>query len=114
MRQKTGRGRTPRNYDGVDLTSHHLTEVLPLVLQGIARHHKDRPDVILAAWPEIIGSPLASMTQALSFVDGILTVRVKNSTLYSLLTQRDKPRILHRLRSKFPKVEIRNISFRMG
>jgi hypothetical protein len=74
----------------------------------------DRPDLILEAWPEVIGLKLAGMTQAVSFANGMLVVKVKNSTLHSLLSQNDKPRILNNLRKKFPNVTIKDIVFRIG
>lgn len=106
--------RIPRNYDGTGVTSRKITDFLPNVLQTVHKMHKDRPDLILAAWPRIIGAQLYPMTQALSFTDGILTVSVKNSTLYSLLNQHEKPKILRALRQQFPKVNIRTIIFRMS
>lgn len=108
------RQRTPRNYDGTKTTSHHLQDVLASVLTHVSKAHQDRPDLVLAAWPHIIGDKLADMTQALSFSDGILIVSVRNSSLYSLLSQRDKPKILSALRQRFPSLVIRNIFFRIG
>lgn len=112
VRQPTTR--TPRNYDGTALTSHTLTNILPKVLANISEVNKNRPDLILASWPDIIGPKLSSMTQAVSFIDGILAVKVKNSTFYSFLNQHEKPRLLVILRQKFPRVEIKNIQFRIG
>lgn len=106
--------RTPRNYDGSQVTTRRFTDLLPTVLEQIGEVYKDRPDLILASWPEVIGPKLAPLTQAFSFQDGILVVKVKNSTLYSLLSQNDKPRLLSNLRKKFPKVTINNIQFRLG
>lgn len=106
--------RTPRQYDGTRITSHRMTDLLPVVLAKIGEVYQNRPDLILAIWPEIIGPKLASMTQAVSFIDGILSIRVKNSTLHSLLSQNEKPRILKLLRQKFPHVEIKNICFRIN
>lgn len=106
--------RTPKDYDGPAVTTHKVSELLSLVLHDIGEAYEDRPDLILAAWPEVIGTKLASMTQAVSFTEGVLVVRVKNSTLHSLLSQNDKPRILSFLRQKFPKVTIRNVIFRIG
>lgn len=112
VRQPTSR--TPRNYDGTALTSHTLNHILPLVLANIAEVNQSRPDLILASWPDIIGPKLSSMTQAVSFTEGVLSVKVKNSTFYSFLNQHEKPRLLTILRQKFPKVEIKNIQFRIG
>jgi hypothetical protein len=106
--------RTPRKYDGTQLTSHRMTDLLPQVLAKIGEVHVQRADLILAMWPDLIGVKLAAMTQAVSFTDGILTVKVKNSTLHSLLSQHEKMRLLNLLRQKFPHVEIRNIYFRIG
>jgi hypothetical protein len=41
-------------------------------------------------------------------------VKVKNSTLHSLLRQNDKARIMANLKAKFPHVRINNIVFRIG
>jgi hypothetical protein len=105
---------TPKYYDGTETTSHHIHALLPSVLSKIGKVYHQHPDLILAAWPSVIGPKLASMTQAVSFIDGILLVKVKNSTLHSLLSQNDKPRILHVFRQKFPDVQIKNIYFRIG
>ena len=106
--------RTPKFYDGTAITTHRVCELLPVVLSEIGKVYLQRPDLILASWPDIIGPKLAAMTQAVSFVEGILVVKVKNSTLHSLLSQNEKPRILDLLRQKFPNVTIKTISFRIG
>lgn len=106
--------RTPKNYDGSELTSHHIRDLIPQVLRGIGEVFKERPDLILEAWPQVIGPQLATMTQAFSFQNGILLVKVKNSTLHSLLSQHERPRLLRNLREKFPKTMIKNIYFRIG
>ena len=106
--------RTPKDYDGSGITTHKMSELLPLVLQHVGRVYEERPDLVLAAWSEIIGPKLAPMTQAVSFSDGVLVVKVKNSTLHSLLSQNDKSRILTSLKQKFPNLSIRNIIFRIG
>lgn len=108
------RGRRPVGYDGVGVTSKTVRQLLPEVMQEITDAVQDRPDLILAAWPEIIGSQLAGMTEALAFQQGVLTVRVKNATLYSLLSQREKGKILTNLRKQFPKTTFTNIRFRRG
>lgn len=102
-----------RYYDGPLPTTRHIRQLLPRFLEEIGRLYQDRPDLILAAWSEVIGPRLASMTQSISFQEGILTVRVGNSTLLSLLT-RDKPRLIKNLRDKFPGTLIKTILFRLG
>lgn len=112
--KKSSYKRTPRSYNGAEVTTHRLKDVMPHILDQITEVFADRPDLILAAWHELIGPHLSPMTEAVSFDQGILTVKVKNSTLFSLLSQRDKPKLLDLLRSKFPKVEIKTILFRIG
>lgn len=106
--------RTPRNYEGTKVTTHSMSDLLFVVLEKIGEVYQDRPDLILAAWPEVIGPQLASMTEAVSFVEGVLTVRVKNSTFHSVLIRNGKAMILQNLRGKFPKVTIKNIIFKIG
>jgi hypothetical protein len=106
--------RLPKDYSGTETTGRHIAEVLPAVLRKMGAAFQDRPDLVLATWPQIIGGKLSSMTQAVSFEDGLLFVKVKNSSLYSLLSQHERPRLLRSLREKFPSVTIRNIIFRMG
>ena len=106
--------RTPRNYDGKEITTRRLGDVLPGVLDKISDAFGERPDLILASWPEIIGPHFAHITQAVSFENGVLTVKVKNSSLYGLLNQTEKPKLVYSLRTKFPKVEIKTILFRIG
>jgi hypothetical protein len=106
--------RTPKNYDGAGVTTHKMTDLLPVVLETIGEAYKERPDLIMASWPSIIGPQIASMTQPVSFIDGVLVVKVKNSTLHSLLSKKDKPRILNLLKMKFPKTRIKNVFFRIG
>lgn len=95
-------------------TNKQIKDLLPKVLDQISALHRDRPDLILMAWTEVIGEKLAPMTKAVAFEKGILTIKVNNSTLYSLLIQHERVRLLKCLRMKFPAVEIKNIHFRMG
>jgi predicted nucleic acid-binding Zn ribbon protein len=106
--------RTPRGYDGTQVTSQRLAPVLSQVLSKINAQHKERPDLLLAYWPQIVGPTIAPLTQAVSFQDGVLTVKVKNSTLYSLLSRDEKPKIIRALRLKFPNITLSNIYFKIG
>lgn len=96
------------------LTSRHLDQVLSKVLAKINQDHRQRPDLILAYWPQIVGSTIASLTKAESFCDGVLTVKVRNSTLYSLLVHEEKSKILTAIREKFPNVTLSDIKFKIG
>lgn len=96
------------------LTSRNLKDLLPSFLRGVSKKKQARPDLILAAWPELIGPRLAPMTRAVSFVDGLLSVKVRNSSLLSLLVCHERKRLLKELRQKFPHATIRNIQFSIG
>lgn len=100
--------------DRTETTSKPIQGVLTNYLKGIKKSFDDRPDLILNAWPELVGASLAPMTQAISFLNGILTVQVSNSSLLSLLSQQEKPRLLNLLRGRFPGSHIQNIVFRIG
>ncbi len=100
--------------DGTKPTGKRLKDLLPELLSQISKTHQERPDLILAVWPEMIGEKLAPMTVAHSFRDGVLTVIVKNSALYSLLVQHEKSRLLKKMQERFPSSKIRNIIFRVG
>lgn len=100
--------------DDPNLTNKLMKDLLPKFLNKMGAIHRDRPDLIVAAWPQIIGEKLASMTKAVCFENDILVVKVSNSTLYSLLTQHERGRLLKNLREKFPSVKIKNIHFRIG
>jgi hypothetical protein len=114
MGKKEGTKRLPRGYDGTQSTNREMRKILPRILGQIGELHRERPDLILAAWPEIIGGQLAQMTKAVSFEEGVLFVKVNNSTLYSVLSQHEKGRLVKCLRERFPAVEIKNIVFRLG
>lgn len=100
--------------DRSGLTNKLLSDLLPKALGSIGAMHRDRPDLVVAAWPQLIGPKLAPMTKAVSFENGVLFVKVSNSTLYSLLSQHERGKLLKSLREKFPSLEIKNIHFRMG
>jgi hypothetical protein len=106
--------RTPKNYDGIFSPAKTIQELLPEALGQIKKNNREPDRNILNAWPEVIGPNLAKMTQAVSFVDGVLTVHVKSSTLYSLLSLHEKPQLLRKLQESFPKTQVRNIFFRIG
>jgi hypothetical protein len=106
--------RTPKNYDGTKVTTRRLDFLAKKLLLEIGNERTKKGDEILAFWPEIVGPSIAPMTYAESYIAGTLVVRVKNSTLYSLLSQYEKARLLKLLKEKFPEAGIANITFRIG
>lgn len=106
--------RTAKNYDGQEPTGKVLSRMLPGFLQEISSLAQEQPELVVQAWPDLIGPKFAGMARAVEFFEGQLIVKVSNSSLYALLQQHEKPRLLKALQNKFPKTAIRNIVFRMG
>ncbi len=104
----------PKYYNGTAVTSHKLRELLPKTLRHIGAQVRQRSDLVLATWPEVVGPKIAAMTRAHKFHEGVLEVRVSNSTLLSLLIQTDKKRIIASLRRRLPEASIRDVYFRIG
>lgn len=103
--------RTPKNYRGVVPTGKKLSDLLSEKLCQIQAQKEVSSSEIFKAWYEIIGEKMGPMTEGLSFVDGVLTIKVKSSTLYSLLQQHEKPRLFQQLKRKFP---IKKLVFKIG
>lgn len=96
------------------VTSKQIRFLLPGALRAIGERHQLRPDLVLAAWPSLVGERIAPMTKAESFIDGVLTIKVRNSSLLSLLAQHEKKRLLSELRKQFPRLSVQAIRFCMG
>ena len=103
--------RTPKNYKGIMPTSKSIKDVLPSLLKKI---DKKRSIDIKTLWKGIIGEKLAPMTNAVSLENKILIVKVKNSTLHSLLVNYEKGKIIKKIQKNFSKDLIKDIIFKVG
>ena len=103
--------RTPRSYDGTTVPAKTLQDLLPQFMIEVSKNKGDSLHEIAEVWFQMLGEKMRSMTEVLSFTDGVLTVKVKSSTLYSLLCQHERPRLLKLLQKKF---SIRDIVLRIG
>lgn len=103
--------RTPRNYQGIQNPAKKISDLLPDILAEIGKKRGDPMDEITVLWNHLLGEKMAPLAKPVSFAEGVLTVKVKSSTLYSLLCQHEKPRLLKKMQEKF---SIRNILFRIG
>ncbi len=106
--------RTPRNFDGTEQTCRSLETLLPSILLQIDERYKKTVDEIFEGWKTIIGEKMAPLTELVSLEKGVVTIKVKNSTLYSLLCQHEKARLLNELQKKYSKEKIRDLKFRIG
>lgn len=105
------KSRTPRNYSGIENPVKKMADLLPEYLTDLGIKLSDPREEIYRFWNELMGEKMAPLTEPVSLVDGVLTVKVKSSTLYSLLVAYERPRLLERLKEKF---SIRNVVFRVG
>lgn len=106
--------RTPKNYDGSEPTGRQICELLPGILSKLSTKCDDNPHQILSAWSDIVGERIGKMSKAVSYDSGILRVHVKNSTLYSLLVEHEKTRLIAAFKKRFPKVRFLDILFKIG
>lgn len=108
------KGRVPRNYEGLEPTGRQIKDLLVPILTQVEQFAEDRPDELIRAWPQLVGEKIASMTKAVAYEGGAFVVKVQNSTLYSLLSQHEKPRLLKKIQEDFPHLKVKKILFRMG
>lgn len=106
--------RTRRNYVGIKNPQKKIEDVLPSLLCEMEKRHFGKSEQIIEQWSEIIGPRFSKLAKATFFKDGALHVMVKTATLYSLLVQHEKPRLLKQIQKKFPNESIYNIVFRIG
>lgn len=106
--------RTSKNFDGISPTNKPIGPLLDELLAQIQKQTVHQGVEIVAAWEQVLGAQFASLTRAVGVQDGVLTVKVKSSTLYSLLHQHEKPRLLARLQELFPRAGLKDIVFRVG
>jgi predicted nucleic acid-binding Zn ribbon protein len=103
--------RTPRNFDGTRSPGVKIEELLPQILGEIEKKNKIPAEAVFREWNALLGEKMAPLTRPVSFADGVLTVIVKSSTLYSLLRAHEKVRLQGMLRKKFP---VKDIVLKIG
>lgn len=106
--------RIPKNYNGNRPTGRPICELLPQILRQLSNQYQEDYHHILSAWPNIVGEQIGKMSRAVNYNSGILKVYVSNSTLYSLLVEHEKTRLLNIYKKRFPKVHFRDIFFKIG
>lgn len=95
-------------------TTKSVSKLCADFLTKVTKLCDQRIDLMLLAWPEIIGEKLAPMTRVARFHEGVLYVNVSSSSLLSILTYKEKRVLLKKLKEKFPKTDIKDIRFRIG
>lgn len=97
---------------GTSIRSKQLGDIANKFLFEVSENYKKKPLSVIESWPKIIGK-LSQMTKVISFKRGLLVVGVKSSTLYSLLTNYEKGKILKKMQEEFSKDLVKDIAFRM-
>lgn len=103
--------RTPRNYNGTSKTTRSLSDLLPEILKDIRAYTVQPAEEIFLYWRELMGDKMGPLTEPVSFVDGVLVVKVKSQMLYSVLCQHERPRLLRQLQHKF---SVQGLTFKIG
>lgn len=103
--------RTKRNFDGTVPTGKKISDLLPKILIDIESRSGDEMDAVFHLWFTLMGEKMASFTQPLSLKNGVLTIKVKSATLYALLCQHEKTRLLKAIQARF---QVKDIVFRIG
>lgn len=98
----------------MESTPQNLSDILPKILLNIEKKYRSNPSNVVESWPKIIGSKLAPMTKVVGFEGGVLTVKVKSSTLFSLLNNYEKDKLLLKLQSNFSEKIIQKLCFKLG
>ncbi|MCK4934117.1 MAG: DUF721 domain-containing protein [Simkaniaceae bacterium] len=106
--------RVPKNYQGLKPTGREIKILLPMILDHYDQQFNLKSERVLDAWKEIVGDQIASMSSATSFDAGIIKVKVKNSTLLSLLVNHESVRLLKIFKERFPSHQIKKILFNIG
>ena len=103
--------RTKRNYVGVLPTGKKISDLLPGVLEDVKQRRGISQDAVFAFWFSLIGPKMGPYTQPISLKNRMLTIKVKSATMYALLCQYEKPRLLDAMRAKF---QVNDLIFRVG
>lgn len=105
--------RTPKNYNGVEPVAKNIGTLALNLVEDLGKKIDLPIENLVAIWKEAIGDKFFPLTKVVSLVEGVLTVKVKGATLFSLLSQYEKTRLLSVLQSKVSKDTVRKLVFRI-
>ena len=110
----SSRRQTPKNYDGIETTGKLASGMVSNVLKGIQKALDAQPKNVFMVFSGLLDERMRPLVEPVFFAKGILTVKVKNATLLSILSSQEKTRLVHNLRRTIPSVEIQDIVFQSG
>jgi len=89
-------------------------ETLEKVMRQLGLQERLTEVQILSAWKEIVGEWFALHTCPDRIRDGVLFVRVIQSSVYYELDRNWRPKIVQKLKARFGANRVRDIRFRIG
>jgi predicted nucleic acid-binding Zn ribbon protein len=89
-------------------------ETLEKVMRQLGLAERLTEGQILAAWKDIVGEWFALHTCPDRIRDGVLYVRVVQSTVFYELDRNWKPKIIQKLKARFGPNRVRDVRFRIG
>jgi predicted nucleic acid-binding Zn ribbon protein len=89
-------------------------ETLEKVMRQLGLQERLTEVQILSAWKDIVGEWFALHTLPERIRDGILYVRVIQSSIHYELDRNWKPSIIQKLKARFGASRVRDIRFRVG
>ena len=89
-------------------------ETLEKVMRQLGLHERLTESQILSAWKDIVGEWFALHTCPDRIRDGVLYVRVVQSSVHYELDRNWKPKIIQKLKARFGASRVRDIRFRVG
>ena len=95
-------------------TSKPIGETLAKVMAGLGLKDRLKEHEVLQAWRDIVGDFIAGHSNPQRLQDGVLYVRVLQSTVHYELDRVWKPQILDKLKKRFGAKTVREIKFRLG
>jgi predicted nucleic acid-binding Zn ribbon protein len=91
-----------------------VSDALEKVMRQLGLQERLTESQILGAWKEIVGEWFALHTHPDRLRDGVLIVRVVQSSVQFELERNWKPKIIQKLKARLPGTRIREIKFRVG
>lgn len=91
-----------------------LNDLLGGYLTKIEKNMDLNPSKIFEFWGTLLGEKFAALTVPVNFQNGVLKIKVKSTTLFSLFVQTESPRLLKEMQKQFPSAGIRKLLFFIG
>jgi len=89
-------------------------ETLEAVMRKLGLQERLTESQILGAWKEIVGEWFSLHTCPDRIRDGVLYVRVVQSSIHYELDRNWKPKIVQKLKTRFGAGKVRDVRFRVG